>query len=150
MKIVELEAKQIKGLSARTTNAGEMNPQTAKIGALHQKFDDTVTVNYKEGARVYGVYYNYESDHTGAYSVMAGADRLEQKIAANLETVTLPAGSYMVFEAKGEVPQVVIETWAKIWNYFSDSAAPYRRSYTTDFEFYKNQNEIEIYIALKK
>ena len=150
MKIVELESKQIKGISTRTTNAGEMNPQTAKIGALHQKFDETVSVNYKEGARVYGVYYNYESDHAGAYSVMAGADRLEQKIAAKLETLTLPAGTYMVFAAEGEVPQVVIETWSKIWGYFSSGDAPYQRNYTTDFEFYKNQNEIEIYIALKK
>ena len=126
-----------------------MNPETSKIGALHQKFDATVPVNYKDGARVYGVYYNYESDHTGTFSVLAGADRVDKKIAKNLATVTLPGGTYMVFEAAGEVPQIVIETWSKIWTYFSTGEVKYRRSYTTDFEFYKNQHEIEIYIAIK-
>lgn len=149
MKIVQLNEKKIKGISTRTTNAGEMNPLTAKIGALHQKFDATVPVNYKDGARVYGVYYNYESDHSGEYSVMAGADLVDKAIADTLETVTLPAGAYMVFDAKGEVPQIVIETWSKIWEYFSTGDAQYQRSYMTDFEFYKSQHEIEIYIAVK-
>jgi len=149
VKIVQLNEKKITGISTRTTNADEMNPQTAKIGALHQKFDDMVSVNYKDGARVYGVYYNYESDHSGEYSVMAGADLVDQIVAENFETVIIPAGTYMVFEAKGEVPQIVIETWAKIWEYFSTGKTQYRRSYMTDFEFYKSQNEIEVYIGVK-
>lgn len=149
MKIVQLEAKQIKGISIRTSNANEFNPKTAKIGGLHQKFDETVSVNYQNGARVYGVYYNYESDHQGEYSVLAGADRIDSTQVKNLETVLIPNGTYIVFEAKGEVPQVIIETWMKIWEYFSKGDTEYQRAYTTDFEFYKNQNEIEIYIAVK-
>ena len=149
MKIVQLEAKQINGISIRTSNANEFNPKTAKIGGLHQKFDEEVSVNYQNGARVYAVYYNYESNHQGEYSVLAGADRIDSTQAENLETVLIPGGTYMVFEAKGEVPQVVIETWMKIWEYFSKEDSEYQRTYTTDFEFYKNQNEIEIYIAVK-
>lgn len=149
MEIVQLNEKQIHGLSVRTSNAKEMNPQTASIGSVHQKFDATVVVDYQSGARVYGVYYNYESDYNGEYSMMAGADKVDKKYADKLETVVLAAGKYMVFKAQGEVPQVVIETWQKIWAYFSNKGAPHLRSYTTDFEYYKNQNEIEIYIALK-
>ena len=149
MKIVKLEEKQIRGLSIRTSNAKEMNPQTAKIGALHQQFDAEVLVDYKNGARVYGVYYNYESDHTGDFSVLAGADQIAGARAENLESITLPAVTYMVFEATGEVPQIVIETWAKIWEYFSSENSQYQRSYITDFEFYKSQHEIEIYIGVK-
>lgn len=148
MKIVELKEKQIKGFSSRTTNAREMNPQTSKIGALHQKFDKEVTVDYKNGARVYGVYFDYESDYSGEYSVLAGADQIEKTTANNLETVVLPGGTYMVFAAKGEVPQIVIETWGKIWQYFSAGISQYQRSYCTDFEFYKSQHEIEIYISV--
>jgi len=150
MKIVNLEKKEITGISTRTSNSKEMNPQTAKIGALHQKFDATSTVNYKDGARVYGVYYNYDSNHSGEYSVLAGADRVEKSISENLETVTLPAGSYMVFSAQGKVPEIVIETWAKVWSYFSQGDTKYKRSYATDFEYYKYQNEVEIYIAVKE
>ena len=149
MNIVKLEERKIKGLSIRTSNAKEMNPQTAKIGALHLQFDAKVSVNYKNGARVYGVYYNYESDHTGEFSVLAGADKIENTQAENLETITLPAGTYMVFEATGEMPQVVIETWVKIWEYFSSANKEYQRNYIIDFEFYKSQHEVEIYIGVK-
>ena len=149
MKIVKLEEKQIRGLSIRTSNAKEMNPQTAKIGALHQQFDAEISVDYKNGARVYGVYYNYESDHTGDFSVLAGVDQIAGTRAENLESITLPAVTYMVFEATGEVPQIVIETWAKIWEYFSSENSQFQRSYITDFEFYKNRHEVEIYIGVK-
>lgn len=149
MKLVQLEEKQIKGISIRTSNAKEMNPETSKIGALVKQFDTEILVDYKNGARVYSVYYNYESDYSGEYSVLAGSDQVENSLAENLESVLLPAGAYMIFEAKGEVPQVVIETWMKVWEYFSKDNSQYQRSYTTDFEFYKNQTEIEIYIAIK-
>ena len=149
MKIVQLDEKQIKGISIRTTNANEMNPETSKIGALHQQFDEKVPINYKNGARVYGVYYNYESDYSGEFSVLAGSDQIDKTLTNNLENVSIPSGTYMAFEAKGEVPQVVIETWSKIWDYFSQEDAQYQRAYTTDFEFYKNWNEVEIYIAVK-
>ena len=149
MKIVHQDEKQIKGFSIRTANAKEMNPATSKIGALHQLFGDKVAVNYKNGGGVYGVYYNYESDYSGEYSVLAGADQIESTLVENLETVTILAGTYMVFEAKGAVPQIVIETWSKIWEYFSTGNAQYQRSYMTDFEFYKSENEVEIYIAVE-
>lgn len=149
MKIIQLDEKQITGISIRTTNAREMNSETSKIGALHQQFDEKVPVDYKSGARVYGVYYNYESDYSGEFSVLAGTDQIGKTPIDNLESVSIPGGTYMVFEAKGEVPQIVITTWSKIWDYFSTADTQYQRAYTTDFEFYKNQNEIEIYIAVK-
>lgn len=149
MKIIQLDEKQITGISIRTTNACEMNPATSKIGGLHQQFDEKVSVDYKNGARVYGVYYHYESDYSGEFSVLAGTDQIGQTPIDNLESVTIANGTYLVFKAKGEVPQIVIQTWAKIWDYFSKEDTPYQRAYTTDFEFYKNQNEIEIYIAVK-
>lgn len=149
MKIIQLDEKQITGISIRTTNAREMNPETSKIGALHRQFDEKVPVDYKSGARVYGVYYNYESDYSGEFSVLAGTDQIDKTLIDNLESISVASGTYMVFEAKGEVPQIVIETWSKIWNYFSKEDAQYQRAYTTDYEFYKNQNEIEIYIAVK-
>ncbi|MDO8412575.1 MAG: GyrI-like domain-containing protein [Gallionellaceae bacterium] len=149
MKIIRLDEKQITGISIRTTNAREMNPATSKIGGLHQQFDEKVSVDYKSGARVYGVYYYYESDYSGEFSVLAGTDQIGQAPIDNLESVTIASGTYLLFEATGEVPQIVIETWSTIWNYFSKEDAPYQRAYTTDFEFYKNKNEIEICIAVK-
>ena len=80
---------------------------------------------------------------------MAGADQIEGTQAENLEAITLRADTYMVFEATSEMPQCVIETWVKIWGYFSSANKEYQRNYIIDFEFYKNQHEVEIYIGVK-
>ncbi len=148
MKIVQIDEKLINGMSLRTTNENEMNPEKAQIATLWKNFDDKVTVDYKNGKRVYGIYYNYESDENGEFTVLAGTDQIKNP-DEKLENIKILPGKYLVFEAKGEIPQVVIDTWGKIWRYFSDEKAEFQRSYTTDFEYYKNQNEIEICIAVK-
>jgi len=148
MHIVQVAEKQIRGISIRTKNADEMNPGTSKIGKLHQRFDENVAVNYKNGVRVYGVYFDYESDASGEFSVLAGSDHAESG-TEKLESVTIPAGRYLVFEGKGEMPGVVLEIWAKIWGYFSDRTVPYQRAFTVDFEYYSSPEEVNIYIAIQ-
>ncbi len=149
MKIVQVDEKQVEGLCVRTTNADEMSPETSRIGNLWQNFYEKIIPNLAGDAIVYGVYYDYESDADGEFSVLAGADKLEKSLEENIKEVSIKNGSYMVFEAKGDMPQVVIDTWLKIWDYFSAENAQHRRAYTTDFELYKSQDEIEIYIAIK-
>ena len=53
------------------------------------------------------------------------------------------------FDESGEMPQAVIDTWSKIWRYFAASECQYQRQYHTDFELYKSQNAIEIYIVVR-
>ncbi len=150
MRVEEIEEKLIYGISVRTKNSNEMNPETAKIGAIWQKFDSTVEVNYKDGERVYGVYYNFESDANGEFDVLAGYEILNSK----LDTVKIQKGKYLVFNKIFEETddntrvQAIIETWGKIWEYFLNEDSQYKRIYKTDFEYYKGQNEIEIYISI--
>jgi len=150
MRVEEIEEKLIYGISTRTKNANEMNPETAKIGAIWQKFDSTVEVNYKDGEKVYGVYCNFESDANGEFDVLAGYETLNDK----LDTVKIQKGKYLVFNKVFDETddnariQAVIETWGKIWEYFSDENSKYKRKYKTDFEYYKTQNEIEIFISI--
>jgi len=148
MKVTKFAGKTIKGISTRTNNANEMNPATAKIGSLHQEFDNNVSVDYQNGARVYGVYYDYETDASGEFSVLAGADKVKAS-KITLQEITLPAGDYLLFSGKGDMPQAVIDTWMKVWDYFSEDKQPkHKRAYTTDFEYYKNESEVDIYIAI--
>lgn len=149
MNVVTIDEKRIIGLVARTTNAKEMNPATGKIGALWKEFDEQVKVDYKNGNRVYAVYFDYESDVTGEYSVLAGTDQLDANSTTQLVTTVIQNGKYLVFTAQGDIPKIVFDTWAQVWEYFSKKDAKYERLYTTDFEYYKSQNEIEIYIAVK-
>lgn len=149
MKIVEIDEKRIVGLSTRTTNAKEMNPSTGSIGPLWKEFDEKVEVDYKNGNRVYGVYFNYESDVNGEYSILAGTDQLDAYFSTKLETIAIQKGKYLVFTAKGDISRIVFETWGRIWEYFAKKDVKYERLYTTDFEYYVNQNEIRVYIAVK-
>ena len=150
MRVEEIEEKIIYGISTRTKNSNEMNPKTAKIGAIWQKFDNTVKVNYKDGERVYGVYYNFESDANGEFDVLAGYETSNDK----LDTVKIQKSKYLVFnktfdgEENSKRIEAIIETWGKVWEYFSDENSQYKRIYKTDFEYYKDKNEIEIYISI--
>ena len=151
MRIEEIEEKLIYGISTRTQNSNEMNPETAKIGKVWQKFDSTVEVNYKDSEKVYGVYYNFESDVNGEFDILAGYETSNKK----LDKITIQKGKYLIFNKIFEENndtirvQAIIETWGKIWEYFSDENSEYKRVYKTDFEYYKNQNEIEIYISIE-
>lgn len=150
MKLVQIdEKKAIQGINVRTKNTNEMNPETSKIGGLWQQFYKEIAPNLKSGATIFGVYFNYESDATGEFTVLAGTDGIKESSTNSVEKVSILGGKYLLFEAKGDMPQVVIETWTKIWNYFAADDSEYQRAYTTDFELYKSQTEIEIYIAVK-
>lgn len=149
MDIKFVSEKIINGLSIRTDNATEMDPEKGKIGGLWQTFDNTVPVDYQHGERVYGVYVDYESDHTGKFTVIAGFDGKSFPEAANLQAVTIPEAKYLVFTHKGEMPQIAIDAWTEIWHYFSNEESEYQRCYSTDFEYYPNGNEIQVHIAIK-
>ena len=72
-KIIEqLPEIKLVGITASTSNAAEMNPDTAKIGITMQKFftekvQDQI-FNRKRPGKVFAVYTNYESDASGEYT----------------------------------------------------------------------------------
>ncbi len=150
MTTVEIGPKVIYGILTRTTNANEMNPETAKIGETWQKFNHKVAVDYQKGERVYGVYFNYESDAKGEFDVLAGCEKENN----SLDKVSIQKGTYLVFEAKAKTPdnnariQAVISAWGEVWEYFDDENSEYKRTYKTDFEYYKNQSDIDICISI--
>ncbi len=150
MKVVHIAEKTIYGISTRTTNAQEMNPETAQIGNIWRKFDREIPVDYQNGERVYGVYYNYESDANGEFNVLAGYEKENN----TLDKTTIHNGKYLVFEGKAKSAddnarvQAVIETWGKIWEYFKNENSEYKRSYQSDFEYYKSRSDIDICISI--
>ncbi len=112
MQLKSIQSKVVNGISIRTNNSDEMDPSKAKIGRLHHDFDKKIEVGYADGERVYAIYYDYESDASGDYSVMSGFDG-KAKDDEGLQPLTIQAGNYLVFSAKGEIPKIVIETWEK-------------------------------------
>jgi len=147
---VIIEERSVYGLSTRTTIAQEMDSSQAKIGVLWQKFDQKVPVDYQNGERVYGVYSDYESDATGEFSAIAAYDG---KRLASLQEVTLPAGKYLLFEAEASSAddeartKTILQLWGEVWNYFAQQPK-HRRAFTTDFDFYKDPTNIEVYVSI--
>lgn len=149
MEIETIEPKTIKGLRIRTSNVIEKDAETGQIPGLWQLFDNNVDFDFDGGSRVYGVYYDYDPDAAGEFNVLVGTDQLDIESILNLETIDIKGGKYAVFHAKGEMPQTVIDTWGEVWKYFTQNNSEYIRSFTTDFEFYVDSNEIKIYIAIE-
>lgn len=136
-----VEEFTVSGFSTRTQNRDEFNADTAKIPHLWQQFH-TEGLGYK--GKAFGIYADYESDDKGHYTVTAGIASHENQGPI----VTIPAGNYLAFTGKGPMPLTVIETWKRIWNYFS-TPNNYQRAYQSDFESYESAEEVIIYIGVK-
>ena len=147
MKIVNMEKVHVSGISIRTNNKNEMDMSTSKISGLWNNFFEGAfegIEDKKDSAFTYGVYSNYDSDHTGDFTVTAGVD----VDSSSSKSITLDSGKYLVFGNSGVMPAVVIDTWGEIWKYFEENSH-IKRKYLTDYEKYISQDTIEIYIGIE-
>lgn len=148
--LVHINSFIVSGPKTRTNNQAEMIPAQAKLPILWGSF---IRENIKEqiphqekDSPVYGVYTNYQSDFQGDYDVIAGVKTTSADVGL-FSSVHIAEGNYLLFEKKGTMPQVVMETWLAIWDYFSEPQSV-TRLYTADFEIYKNDG-VAIYIAVE-
>ena len=145
------------GISVRTTNRDEVREETAKLGGLWQKFYQQHMTQLNEGADIYGVYHHYKSDDTGAFDVVASWKQGEYQGQidgiADIETVTIPAGKYLVFSEKGKMPDMIIDAWETVWTYFNDPNCEHTCTYEVDFEQYIGGNlefgQVDLYIGIE-
>ena len=147
-KIISLPQINIIGIEVKTTN--QNNKSQKDIAALWQKFysqNFLSQIPNKLDNQIVCLYTNYEGDFTKPYSVIIGCKVKKLTAISNkLVAKTIPAAKYIVFEAKGELPNAIIKAWEKIWS--SDIT----RSYTNDFEIYFNGNNsasAKIYVGVK-
>jgi predicted transcriptional regulator YdeE len=62
----------------------------------------------KENSPMYGVYSFYESDVDGDYTVTVGMEAISSDSASEYDGVNIEGGEYLLFKAKGEMPDVVM------------------------------------------
>jgi predicted transcriptional regulator YdeE len=145
------------GPQVRTSYSLEQDRATAKIPGLWKRFfeerlEERIP-NRTHPGNLFGVYTNYESDHTGKYSLIVSAEVSSlDRVPEGMMGLTIPGGKYLVFPASGPMPDAIIQSWQNVWRYFSQSLK-YRRAYTTDFESYRSkfdtqQAEADIHIAI--
>lgn len=139
-------AFRVAGIAVHTTNRDEASPDTARIGPLWSRFFSeqiaASTPRRTHDARIFGVYSGYASDAHGAFDLTAGV-----AVSGGTDSVAIEAGDYLVFTAQGPMPQVMIATWQRIWQYF-ESHPEIVRSYRSDFETYEGQDRVSIHIGV--
>ncbi|MFY9799865.1 MAG: GyrI-like domain-containing protein [Methanoregula sp.] len=80
---------------------------------------------------MFAVYSDYESDWTGEFSYMIGSEVTKaDRIPVGLAVVRIPAQTYAVFTAAGDMPDAILGIWMSVWG----TKLP--RTYTFDFEQY--------------
>lgn len=147
MKTHRIKKLMLKGISITTNNKNEFNEDSAKIPKLWDDYVEqnaySATFNKSKEIYMYGVYSNYSSDLNGDYDVTVAVEVTKPKGAIIIEDQ-----KFLVFKNKGELPQIVIDTWGEVWSYFEDENSEYKRTYKIDFEKYVSKDEIEIYISI--
>jgi predicted transcriptional regulator YdeE len=157
----QLPIIKLVGITARTSNALEMNQDTAKIGAIMQRFFmnmmQSQILKRKTPGRVFAVYTNYESNEHGEYTYFLGeeVDDFENS-PQNFEILTIPAQTYVKFTSNpGQIPDIVMDMWQNIWK-MNESSLGGQRTYIADFEIYDERSQdpqqavLDIYIGIKQ
>ena len=153
MHTVALEETKLVGLAlkAKTTNFNEQS--SVDCGNLWQEFEKG---NYAEiipnklTDQILAVYHQYEGDHTKSFSYFIGCKvKANTEVPSGLETLTIAKGAYQKIDAKGKMPDCVINAWKEIWS----SDIP--RSYKMDFEVYDDRSkdwgnaEVDVYLSVE-
>lgn len=159
--ITILPELKLVGITARTSNAREMNQDTAKIGRTMQKFfgsamQERITERKNPGT-TFCVYTNYESDASGDYTYFIGEEVTSfNDIDQEFETLIIDVQTYVKFTNQpGPMPAVCIDMWQNIWK-MDESDLGAGRAYIADFEVYDQRSSdlsnaiLDIYIGIKK
>ncbi|MBO9683529.1 MAG: AraC family transcriptional regulator [Flavisolibacter sp.] len=150
MRIEEIKLIGL-ALNGKTTNAnGQANIDCGNLWQEFEKGKYAERIPNKLTGEVLAVYHQYEGDHTKPYSYFIGCKvASDTEVPQGLETLTIAAGNYQTIDAKGKMPDCIINTWKKIW----DSNIP--RSYTMDFEVYDEKSkdwsnaEVKVFLAIE-
>ena len=150
MTKVEVKPFNFIGIAVRTTN--ENGKAAADIAHLWQRFFSENTMSKipnKLDHELYMVYTDYEKDFSKPYTAMLGCKVSEiMIIPSGMEAKKIKGGSYIRFNPKGRLADIVVNEWINIWNSGMD------RAYSADFEVYGSKTrdpenaEVEIYVAV--
>jgi predicted transcriptional regulator YdeE len=136
-EIIERKAFKFVGISIRTTN---INGQSAQdIGQLAEQFFSQQLAekipNRVDDALIF-VYTDYESDQNAPYTTYIGCRVSSYKgVDSTFKRKQIKGGKYAVFKPVGRQPDVVLETWQRIWS-GQDGLS---RLYEADYDVYKGE-----------
>jgi predicted transcriptional regulator YdeE len=151
---VRRDEARVVGIQAQTSSLLEADPATAAVPALWRRFQaDRLgdRIPGRAGSRTTcAVYSDYQDAGDGGrqFRCLVGAEVAEAgEPPAGLVAVTVPAGDYLVFAARGPMPAALAATWERIAVFFEH--APTARAFTADLEVhYPAGSAVDVFVAI--
>ena len=158
-RIVDRPAFRLMGLAARTRNAAETDPATAKIPTLWERFSfeslpGHIPYQTTPGV-IYGLYCDFANGADGDYTLLVGCEvKAGATPPGTLEIRDVPAARYAVFTTpRGPLPAIVTDAWSAIWAMTPQELGG-ERAFSGDFEVYDERAvhprdaQVDIWISL--
>ncbi|MFG1705999.1 GyrI-like domain-containing protein [Nonomuraea sp. M3C6] len=150
MDVTDRAELVVVGFAVRTTNADELDPARAKLPTLWQRAGAPGAFAHVPGRadeNLYAVLTDYESDHNGAYTQIVGIGvRTVPRLPEGMVAVRVPAAPSLKLEARGPMPQALVEAWQQVWKHTESGGTP-SRAFTTDLEVH-HPDGADLYIGV--
>jgi predicted transcriptional regulator YdeE len=151
---IQTQEINIVGVGVKTNNIQEADSATAQVPLAWERFSaDKIAsqvLNPLMPERPLGVYSYHEHEYNGNYEFVVGLEVEDlTQIPEGLTGVKIPPGEYVIFSVQGKIPNIVVYTWNYIKQYFINNTT-YERAYKIDFELYKPEDQIDLYVSVRE
>jgi predicted transcriptional regulator YdeE len=152
-RVRRAEARVV-GIQAQTSSLLEADPATAAVPELWRRFEADGLADRipdRAGTRTTcAVYSDYQDGDGDArrFRCLVGAEVTGLgEVPAGMAAVIVPAGDYLVFAARGPMPEALAATWARVAEFFEH--APLARAFTADLEVhYPAGSAVDVFVAI--
>jgi predicted transcriptional regulator YdeE len=141
---------RVVGIQVRTSSAAEADPATAAVPGLWRRFQGEElagAIPDRAGTRTTCAVYSDYGDG-GSFRCLVGAEVTGAgEPPAGMAAVTVPAGEYLVFAARGPMPEALAATWARVAEFFGHAGMA--RAFTADLEVhYPAGSAVDVFVAV--
>jgi predicted transcriptional regulator YdeE len=138
---------RVVGIEARTSSRREADPATAAVPGLWRRLPE-VAGDIPDRAPTRTTCAVYTDYRDGGFRCLVGAEVTgASEPPAGLAAVTVPAGEYLVFAARGPMPAALATTWDRVAEFFEHAGVS--RAFTADLEVhYPAGSAVDVFVAV--
>jgi predicted transcriptional regulator YdeE len=140
---------RVVGIQAETSSLLEADPDTAAVPGLWRRLPEVAGgIPDRASTRTTCAVYTGYADGGGRFRCLVGAEVTGAgEPPAGLAAVTVPAGEYLVFAARGPMPAALATTWDRVAEFFEHAGMT--RAFTADLEVhYPAGSAVDVFVAI--
>jgi len=158
-ELVEMDEFLVMGVEITTSLAAEASPTGAMLPRLWatffgEKIEEKIP-NRKDVNEFVGAYSDYDMNPKnktyGQYAALAGCEVTDvEDVPEGFLAMPIPAGKYLLFQARGPMPAAVVRAWKEIGTFFEKNKE-HERAFAVDFDLYRKDKpeEVDIFVSVK-